>query len=256
VAMKWLLTVVLVAACSGSKGKTVEDARSSQPSEPTRDAAVRVDPSGKGDVQVRVEWKNVPVAARAEPGRTPCKTPRTPAVSPTTTWGIPDVFVSLDAKGAAVERSARVVLADCKLAPRASLTARTLTIASAAMDSPTSVELQQAGQLPLGGTLREEMPRDVFLPIAGHSVEAALDAGAIYRLTAGEEVAWVIASDSPYLGVTEASGTIVLRGVPAGTHAVTAWLPPRSGQSARTARGKVTVTAGALSEVTLDLTTP
>src|SRR5262245_34352729 len=43
-----------------------------------------------GDAQIRVEWADVPVAARASPGRTPCNTPRAPSVAPTTTWGVPD----------------------------------------------------------------------------------------------------------------------------------------------------------------------
>jgi len=38
-----------------------------------------------------------------------------------------------------------------------------------------------------------------------------------------------------------------------GAHAVTAWLPPRAGQPARTGRGTATVTAGELAELTVTL---
>ena len=43
-----------------------------------------------------------------------------------------------------------------------------------------------------------------------------------------------------------------LHEVPAGPHAVTAWLPPRAGQPARIARGTVTA-AGSLAELSLRL---
>ena len=94
------------------------------------------------------------------------------------------------------------------------------------------------------------------MPIAGHEVEVALDAGAIYRIAAGDESAWIVATDHPFVVVTESTGTVLLRDVPAGTHAVTAWLPPRAGQPARTAHGTVTLAAGGFAEVTLDITKP
>jgi hypothetical protein len=46
---------------------------------------------------------------------------------------------------------------------------------------------------------------------------------------------------------------VVLHAVPAGRHAVVAWLPTRGGQPAKLARGQVDVAAGAAAEVTLDL---
>ncbi len=252
--VKWL--VVAAAACSGNKSPpkaAFEDARP-EPARPV-DAAVRVDPSGKGDVQVRVEWKDVPVDARGAAGRTPCGTAKLPAVAPTTTWGIPDVFVAVDAPGPATANAPRVVLANCSLSPRVALATAELTLASGAT-APATLTLQRAGSLPLGKALEDSKPRDVYLPIAGHDVDVPTELGAIYKVTAADDVAWVIATDQPFVSVTEAGGTVILRGVPAGTHDVTAWLPPRSGQSARVARGKVTVTQGALAEVTLDITKP
>jgi hypothetical protein len=252
------LALIVLAACSGktTAPKTaVEDARGSG-SAPGADAGVLVTPGGKGDVQIRVEWKDVPAVARASPGQTPCGTPRPAQVSPNVLWGVPDVIVALDAPppgGAAAAAAKRIVLESCRLSPRVVVASGTITLASAT-ETPSKLFLQRAGQLPLGGAITDDKPRAVQLPTAGHEVEVALDAGAIMRVVAGSEDAWIIASDSPYVAVTEGSGNVVLRGVPSGTHGVTAWLPARSGQPARVARGKVTVPAGALAEVTLDIT--
>jgi hypothetical protein len=246
-----------VAACSGNHAKLVEDARGTaalRGDAPARDAAVPGDAAGKGDVQVRVEWRDVPAGARASPGRTPCGTPRPAAVSPTTLWGIPDVFVAIDAgAGARTAAPQRIVLADCLLSPRAAVVAGSFTVASR-MDMPVELSLVRAGELPLGGDLKDGQAREIYLPITGHEVEVPVSAGAIYRLVAGDETAWIVAADGAYVAVTEASGQAVLHGVPEGPHAVTAWLPPRSGQPARIGRGTVNVAPGARTEVTVDIT--
>ena len=246
-----LRVLALVAACSGGKAKTVEDAAHTTPhvdAPPPREAPRAEPAGGNGDVQVRVEWKEVPLAARASPGRTSCGTPIVPAVMPTTMWGIPDVVIELEGAPAAPPRRS-IVLANCALAPRV-VTGTKLMIASAAAE-PAKLRLQQIGKLPLGSApIAGGKARDIYLPIAGHEVDASLDPGAIYTL----EDATIVAGDA--LAVTDATGTAVLRGVASGNHAVTAWLPARSGQPARIARGKVTVTAGALAEVTLDLAKP
>src|ERR1043165_878967 len=62
-------------------------------------------PTGNGDVQLRVEWKDVPIEARASAGRTPCNTPRAPSVAPTTTWGAPDIVVMIDVPPSAVPKN-------------------------------------------------------------------------------------------------------------------------------------------------------
>jgi hypothetical protein len=233
-----------------------EDARAGSAHVTPIDAAVPIDPNAKGDVQVRVEWKDVPADARAAPGRTACGTARPAAVAPTVLWGIADVFVAIDAASPSPSATPSTIrLTDCVLAPRAGVAHGTLTIASG-MTAPAKLTVQRAGQLPLGGAVKEDKARELYLPIAGHEVEVALDAGSIYRIASGDEVAWVVATDHPYVAVTEASGNVVMRGVPAGTHAVTAWLPPRSGQPARIAKGTVNVAAGALTDVTLDITKP
>jgi hypothetical protein len=244
----------VLVACSGKTSppkSAVEDARGSGTAQAI-DAAVPV-PGGKGDVQIRVEWKDVPADARAAPGRTPCGTARPAAVAPTTLWGIPDVLVAIDVAGTATRAPQRVSVEPCALSPRVLIAGTTLSIASAT-ETPAKVFVQHAGQLPLGGTIKDEKPRAVMLPTAGHEVEVALEPGTIARVVAGSEDAWIVATDNPFVAITEASGNVVMRDVPSGTHAVTAWLPARSGQSARVAHGKVTVTPGALAEVTLDIT--
>ena len=246
------LLVVALAACSGSKsrGAQRDDARKVVVEAP-RDASADAAAGGTGDVQVRVEWKDVPVAARASAGRNACGNAKPPSVAPTVLWGIPDVFVVVDAPGAAPSFAARIVLQDCTLSPRIAVTGSTLTLASG-IESPAKLTLHEVGKLPFGDTLTDA-PRTVYLPIAGHAVDATLQARAIYRVDADEAAAWVVAADSPYFAITDATGAVTLRDVPVGTYAVTAWLPPRADQPARIAQGKATVVAGGLAELTLDI---
>lgn len=256
------LAVVLLVACSGSKPKVVEDARKL---ETPRDVAspasgpYAVVGGPASDVQVRVLWTGVPSEHRASSGRTACGTPRAAAVAPTVLWGIPEVFVVLAAeKGKAMtELAARVVLDQCAFAPRAIVAGKALDIASGA-EAPVKLSLVKQGELADPAKLAAGTSRDVMLPVAGHEVTAALDAGAIYRLAAGDdaEVAWIVAAPQPYVGITDHTGAVILRDVPLGTYAVTAWLPPRAGKPGRVAKGQVTVVEGPLSDVTLDLASP
>ena len=222
--MKWL---VLLAACSGGKPK-IEDARTlPHPPAPADAAARTVDatiPPGKGDVSIRVEWHDVPGAARA-PKR--CG----PDVTPTTTWGIPDAVVTLARAGTgAAAQPARVTLDGC-LRPRVQIAGDTLTIASAVLQ-PASLALDD---------------RPVLLPIAGHEVTATIAEGR-HELVAGDAHAWVIRD--PNAAVTDATGVAVLRDLPSGVYPVTAWLPTAN----LSAKGQVIVMPGALADVTLTLT--
>lgn len=232
---------------AGSGSASSGSAGSSRPAGPTH-----------GEIQIRVEWADVPMAARASPGRTPCNTPRATPVSPTPTWGIPDAIVIVDGARADSAES-RVVLADCALSPRAAV-GSSLVIESAA-DRPASVALSKRGELskpesvargPAAGA-----PRLLRLPIAGHAVSVSLDPGALYELATADkdpETAWLAAPPSgAAAAVTDTSGQAMLRDVPPGPHAVTAWLPPRAGQPARLARGTVTAAPGQLAELTLQL---
>lgn len=247
--LKWF---VLLAACSGSKSRGAEDARRVVPETPRDAVPVSDAPTGgSGDVQIRVEWKDVPLVARASPGRNACGNAKPASVAPTTTWGIPEVFVVVDAPGKAPSFDARILLQDCLLSPRISIATTSLTIASG-VEQPVKVTLHEIGKLPLGSD-GIDAARTVYLPIAGHAVDASLEPRAIYRVDADEAAAWIVAADSPYFAVTEANGAVILRDVPVGTHNVTAWLPPRADQPARLAQGKATVVAGGLAEVTLDI---
>lgn len=247
--VRWLLAL---AACSGSKSRGAEDARHVVHESP-RDAAVAIDAplTGDGDVQIRVEWKDTPVAARTSPGRDACGNAKVASVAPTTTWSIPDVFVMIDAPGNAPAVDAHIRLQDCVLSPRIAIAGGSLTLESG-VESPAKLSLHQVGKLPFGGDLTDAA-RTVYLPIAGHEVATTVEPGALYRIDSADSSAWVVAADRAFFAITEPNGQVVLRDVPAGPHAVTAWLPPRGEQPARIAHGTVTVIAGGLAEVTLDL---
>jgi hypothetical protein len=205
-------------------------------------------PIATGDLQVRVEWPDVPVAARSSPGRTPCHTPRAPMVAPTTTWGVPDALVVVEG-GAAPPDEARIALADCALAPRLAV-GGSLAI-TGALDLPARLVLRRRGTVE---HLVAGEPVPVMLPIAGHAVTVALEPGAIASLETDApepEVAFVAAIPGGH--VTDATGHIVVRDLAVGTHAVIAWLPPRAGQPARLGRGTATVVAGELAELTVTL---
>jgi hypothetical protein len=235
--------VLFLAACGSGKPHVVEDARR-PPSTPTGDAApadarpaAPTTTASTGDVQVRVEWVDVPVAARTSPGTTSCNTPRAPAVTPSTTWGIPDVLVIVEG-APAVTTQAHVRFADCALTPRIAV-GNSLALDTSA-DRPVAIKLSP------GATT-------IQLPIAGHTVTMPLAPDALVQLTPdvkGADDAWVAGGAG---AVTDASGTVLVKDVPPGTHAVRAILPARGGLKAMKAEGSVTVTAGDLAELTLKL---
>jgi hypothetical protein len=210
--------------------------------------------TAKGDLQVRVEWRDVPVAARSSPGRTPCHTPRAPAVAPTTTWGIPDALVVIDGASPASD-PAQVTLADCALAPR--IAVGTALAVTSAVDHPARLVLRKRGALAAlatGAALAPGAAIPILLPIAGHTATTALEPGSVYSLETDApepEVAFVVAIASG--AVSDTTGQVAARDLAVGRHAVTAWLPPRAGQPARTGRGTAVVVAGELAELTLAL---
>lgn len=212
------------------------------------DAAAAV--QATGDLQIRVEWADVPAPARRSPGRTRCNTPRAPSVSPTTTWGIPDALVIVQGLARpAPPLIAHVTLADCALTPRVTV-GDSLAITSA-VDRPAKLVLRKRGTL---DHLTPGAPVPVMLPIAGHTVTAALEPGAIYSLETDEpdpEVAFIAAVPGGL--VSDAAGHALVRDLATGAHAVTAWLPPRGGQPARLGHGTATVAAGDLAELTVKL---
>jgi hypothetical protein len=169
---------------------------------------------------------------------------------PTTTWGIPGVLVVVEgARRAAEPVIARVTLADCTLAPR--VVAGDLLAITSAVDRPAKLVLRRRGALE---HLVPGDPIPVMLPIAGHTARLALEPGAVYSVetdTPEPELAFIAALSGQ---VTDASGHVLVRDLAPGTHAVTAWLPPRAGQPARIGRGTAQVTSGELTELTVRLT--
>ncbi len=252
-----IATCMLLAACSSVKPHAIEDAK--HPALAGSDAAhadaaaVVVAPSATtGDVQVRVEWPAVPSAVRASPGATSCGTPRLAQVAPSTTFGIGDVLVIVDGAPVVLGET-HVRLADCAWSPRIAI-GSSLAIDSAA-DRPAKIILTQRLRAADFQAKAEESspPVPVLLPTAGHTVTTPLETGAVYQLaTDGKdpEVAWVVAAAG---AVTDPSGVVLVKDVPAGAHAVRAWLPARAGQPPKYASGQVTVVAGDLAELTLKL---
>lgn len=212
-----------------------------------------------GDVQIRVEWKDVPTVARASPGRTACGTAKSASVSPTTTWGIPDavVMIEVDHGNQLAAAPARIVLDQCALSPRIVI-ASSLVVASA-MDAPAQVAFARVGNArPLAAlwdSVRGKAATEAIarLPVIGHEVELPIEPSSLVSVTSAEDEALAIAAPTPYFAITEANGQVVLHDVPVGTFEVAALLPARSGQPARTAKATVTVAAGALAEVVLSL---
>jgi hypothetical protein len=256
------LGVALLAGCSGTPraedaahGVVARDDAAPVAPATSRDAAP-ADPArgGSGDLQVRVEWPDTPVAARSSPGRTRCNTPRLPAVTPTTTWGIPDVVVVIEG-AAPPATAARITVADCALTPRIAV-GDSLAITSA-LDRPAKLLLRKRGALDEVAAASPAAPSPaipVLLPIAGHTVTAALEPSVAYSLetdASTPEVAVVAAIANGY--VTEANGQVVARELAVGPHAVTVWLPARAGQPGRSGRGTATITAGDLATLTISL---
>lgn len=253
--------LLLCCACSSTKPRTGDDAPraphpvaidAAAPAAPAIDAPARppANPDAKtGDLQIRVEWKDVPIPMRASPGKTACHTPRAPVVAPTTTWGVPDVLLVVE--GATLpSREARLVLADCALSPRI-VTATTSAILESASERPEKLAWTKRGEVASLAKLEPGKPAAIRLPIAGHEVALPLDANGLYELAIDGETAWVVASTSA--GVTEPNGALLVRDLAPGTYPVTAWLPPRAGAPAKIAKGTVDVVAGDLAEITLTL---
>lgn len=246
--------LVLVAACSSGTPKAAEDAK--HPTKPAGDAgvvAVAVDAAPPkatvGDAQIRVVWPKVTAAMRAALGKTACGTAHTPFVAPSTTFGIGEVFVIVD--GASVPDEAHVRLADCAFSPRVAV-GKTFVVDSA-VDHPVSVALRKRGDLAHVDALVAGTAVPIHLPIIGHAVESALEPGGLYEITTDDKVpesAWIVGGAAV---VTDPNGVVLVKDLAPGAHAVTAWLPPRSGQPARRATGTITVDAGDLAELELTL---
>jgi hypothetical protein len=265
VAVSWRAVAVAVCACSGSHAVDDRSAPTPHRDPPVantgdaRGSAMPAAPTPTGDVQVRVEWHDVPLVARASPGKRTHRAsriatcgPLAPSVAPTATWGIPDAIVLVD--GARSEAVPRVVIDDCTIAPRVVAAAASVTIASAVV-RPVELRLSRERATAHLDVEARADPVVVALPIAGHEVTAPLDAGALYELLGDDdESAWIVADASAL--VTDATGVAVARGVPVGEHSIVAFVPPRGGQPARLGRATVRVAANSLVEISVELKAP
>ena len=234
-------------ACGGNRARAGDDAHAI----PRSDGSPGDAAAPTGELQVRVDWKTVAPVSRRSPGPTRCNMPRAPAVAPTTTWGIPDAFVIVE--GGPPPPEARVVLADCALRPR--VAAASVLVVESAVDRPARVTLVKHGTIAdlATATLHPGDPRVIQLPIAGHAVAIPLDANSIYQLaTEGEdpETAWIIAGPAY---VTDATGQVVVAGLPIGARSAAAWIPPRGNQSGRFATGSSAIVANELAELAIDV---
>ncbi|MFT3698198.1 MAG: hypothetical protein QM831_33965 [Kofleriaceae bacterium] len=252
--MKWLV-LIFGAACSSTSSTTppkADDAKKPVVVPAVPPGPYRVDAKAPhGDVQIRVEWKDVPTVARSSPGRTACGTAKSASVAPTVTWGIPDVLVMIEVdhgKEIAWQPS-RVVLEKCGLSPRLSI-GSAAWIASA-MEGPVDVSLSTVGTARPLEASDIKQPHVIHLPVIGREVDAG--GSDLVSIVSADDSALVAIAPTPYYAVTEANGQVVLRDVPVGTFEVRALLPARSGQPAKKAKGTVTVAANALAEVTLSL---
>jgi hypothetical protein len=271
------MVALAIAACSGQaeppgEGSAAGSGLGPRASGLTADAAVAAvaATTGSGDLEIHVEWADVPVARRASPGRSACGTARPGELAPSTTWGIPDVIVLLDAGAGApdarspqVAAAPRIVARDCELVPRAQVAAvgATLTLASGT-EAPVALAVAHLGAPSTPAALAAIVApgasgTDVELPVIGHAVEVALAASEVDAIAwrdGGGDPAWVVAWPHA-AAVTDRNGQVTLRGLPAGPHDIVAWLPPRAGFPAAVAHGAATVAAGELVSATLSLAT-
>lgn len=259
--MRILLAAAAVLVGGGCGGKTaIEDARSAaKPASGDAAAAALGSGSGAsaakqtGDAQVRVEWKEPPAALRAATGRDVCGKPNRAAIEPTSTWGIPDVAVWIDgAPSVPAAATVRVSLGPCVASPRVTVAHPGATLAiTSATEGPLAPRVVHYGDPGQGGGQPSGSATPLQLPVIGHEVDLALAAPALDDVEALESDAWVVTTATA-ASVTDAQGQVVLRDLPVGAHAVTAWLP-RRGTEGRLAHGTLDVLPGGLAELTLDL---
>lgn len=248
-----LAALAITGGCSSKPPRAPKDATGSALAGDARPGIDAGSGSGSakpttGEIRARVEWANVPAVARASQGKTPCKTARAPSVRPTTTWGVPDAVVIVSG---AAPGPARVVLADCALAPITALGSR-LVVASA-VGQPARVMFTKRADVATLDTIGAGLGQPIMLPIAGHEVDVALEPGGIYSVATDEptpELAWIVAARG---APTDAAGVALITGLPPGDHQLVAWLPPRADQPGRVARGTATVVAGDVVDITLEL---
>lgn len=229
--------------------------------------------SGVGRVSVKVLWPTATASVRASPGYTACHTPRRARAQIGTLHGVADAFVVLPDLPAAISASAPAAPASGSAAPAAGApSAARLTVRDCALDPPAlvargalevqtqdtahTVTIERVGKpwLEDDGIIAPVTLARVQLPVLGHTVTVAIDEPGAIRVHAdgaSDDAAWVLAPPHRYAGITDEVGALGIADVPAGSHPIVAWLPPRAGQTAQRATGTVTVVAGETTDVEL-----
>jgi hypothetical protein len=214
--------------------------------------------SGTGRISVSVVWPTAPAAVRASPGYTACHTPRPARAQVGTLHGVTGAFVvvtDLPATAASDAKVRRLTVRDCAIEPAAS-EAGGASLEVQTQDVAHAVVVTRTGKpwLDDDGIIAPVELARARLPVLGHTITVALGEPGAIRVAADgadDDAAWVLAPPHRFAGVTDDTGALGLGDVPAGTHTVVAWLPPRAGQPAQRATGSVTVTDGAVADVKL-----
>lgn len=264
-----------LAACAGKPTATRGDGAGSGGVRPSaaapdaRAAAVPDDVPGAragyqhaataGTIEVRVEWASAPSTQRDSPGLSACGAPLPPRVRVHTLGGVAGVLVIADVPAGrgfppdAAAAELAVEIDGCVPSPpvlvRGSMPTE-LTVRS--LDRrPHLVTISSVVALTSGQALADVREPGADLPAvrlswAGAAVRREIREPTLLRVAAADAPAhptFVAVLGTPYAGVTDETGAVSLGAAPAGTYPVTAWLPPRAGAPARSARGSVTVGA-------------
>lgn len=218
---------------------------------------------GGGTVAVTVIWPDAPPAVRVSPGVTTCATPRPPRATIGALHGVAGAVVIIEGVAAGKRpppaAPARLTVRDCAIAPRIAIQPRigaTLEV-QAQDDVDRAIAIAELGLAwtDASGATGASGATRARLAGWGHTVSLPLAAAGVRRIEADgvADPAHVVVTDQPYAAVTGDDGAVALDQVPAGTHAVVAWLPPAADQPAQVARGQVTVVAGDKVDITLRL---
>ncbi len=216
---------------------------------------------GQGRVSVKVLWPTAPANVRASPGYTACHTPRPARAQIGTLHGVAGAFVVLtDLPAAAVPpadaSAARLTVRDCAVEPLALGVHVGGTLEIQTQDTAHTVTVERTGKpwLEDDVIIAPVTLAKAQLPVLGHTVAVSIDEPGAIRVHsdgASDDAAWVLAAPHRYAGITDEVGALGIADVPAGSHTIVAWLPPRAGQIAERATGTVTVVAGDTAEVEL-----
>ncbi|HTJ43913.1 MAG TPA: hypothetical protein VL463_17525 [Kofleriaceae bacterium] len=197
-------------------------------------------------------WPGAPASARAEGPRNPCGVARRPRASISTLHGVSSAFVFITDLPAPSPKAApaplELVVRDCRIDPIASIAIAGGDVRLASLDTRAHrVAIASRGvpsdpAKPLGS---------IDLAWAGDTVSLASTAAKPILLelapdTAPDDASWIAIAESR-AAVTDDTGAVTFKAIPAGTHHVVAWLPPI------VIAQDVDVAAAGSTDVTIDL---